>query len=241
MGRPFVGRAGKLLDKVLESIGWSRDNVVLINSICCRPPHNNYEMAIQADAPFRCRPFLEEQLEASGAWVLVPVGNRAMGAVLPGYEAGISQMRGQAKWRDNYLIVPTFHPAYVLRNPKAQPQMASDFQLVRRIIMGEASAPVPKSYDPTKLIYAMREDNFTEDERRRFATHFKKHGWVQAYSHWVEDKVLLLRDETVTPPSHVDGVVYTVQELVQLSHMNRTWQDVRRLHWAKKEFEAKII
>lgn len=241
LGRPFVGRAGKLLDRVLDRVGWSRSDVVFINSICCRPPSNNFDEAVKADAPSRCRPFLWEQIDISGAWILVPVGNRPMNVLLPHITAGITQMRGQLKWQDHHLVAPTYHPAYALRNPKAEESMVADLLQVHRIILGEEHAPVPKSFDPTKLLSSMRQDSFSEDDRRRFASHFKKHGWVSAYSHWVEDHIILVRDEKVIPPSHLEGVVYTVKELTQLSHMNRTWQDAVRLHSVKKELEATII
>ncbi len=239
-GRPFVGAAGRLLESVLAGAGLSRSSVVLINSICCRPPSNNFDLAVKADAPARCAPFLDEQIAISGAWILVPVGNRAMNAILPDYSAPISQMRGQPKWREHHLVVPTYHPAYALRNKSAKSLILDDLHKVRRIIDGEAEAPVPKKYDPSRLLSEMRDDTFSEDDRRRFAAHFKKHDWVQAYSTWLEDKVVLTRDENTRVPD-IEGVRYTVRELAQLSKWNRNWADARRLHFAKKEFDGVLI
>lgn len=239
-GRPFVGAAGRLLDDMLSRAGLSRSSVVLINSICCRPPSNNFELAVKADAPARCAPLLDEQIAISGAWILVPVGNRAMNALLPDYTAPMSQMRGQPKWREHHLVVPTYHPAYALRTPNAKSLILDDLHKVQRIIEGELSAPVPKKYDPSRLLSEMRDDTFSEDDRRRFTAHFKKHGWVQAYSTWLEDKVILTRDESTRVPD-VEGVRYTVRELAQLSKWNRNWADARHLHLAKKEFGGVLV
>lgn len=241
-GRPFVGRAGDLLMDVIELAGFTRSDFAYINTICCRPPRNDYSKAESVGADRACAPNLEEQLWLSGAWLLIPVGNQAMWRLLPSASAGITQMRGLARWVDRFLVLPTFHPAYALRNPKVRDSMVQDFMAVKRIKAGIESAPVPKNYNPTKLLSTMREEVFTDHESKPVRSTFKKKGWVYAYSKWLEDTVILKRDDKTVVPSHVNGVQYTVKELAQLASMkSRTWEDARRLHYAKRELNAKLI
>jgi hypothetical protein len=72
---------------------------------------------------------------------------------------------------------------------------------------------------------------------------FVKRGWVKAYSHWLEDNILLIRDESISPPQKevLSGVVYTVPELIKLSHYDRSWETARRIHLTKKFFNAAIV
>ncbi len=239
-GRPFIGRAGKLLDECLNKAGLARKDVGLVNTICCRPPRNNYQMAIDAQAPRACKPLFIEQLEMTGSWLLVPVGNTAMRQLLPELEKGITSYRGKWWWRGRHLIMPTYHPAYALRNPDARTTIITDLMAVRRVVQGVEAAPVPKGYDPTMLLTDLR-DEMSEAHEKAYRVQFKKKNWVIFWSPWLEDSVVLRRDEDTMVPSHVKGVRYTVQELTQLSHMERTWADVHRLHHAKKVFDAQLI
>lgn len=151
--------------------------------------------------------------------------------------------------------MPTYHPAYALRNPEAKSSIVQDLLQVRRVLQGVEAAPVPKAYDPTILLEELREDDLGKNhwsgivgkekkvrsEQDTFKGHFKKHGWVLAYSRWLGDHVILTKDESVVIPSHMSGVVYTVKELVQVAAMDRTLRDVHNLHYAKKTLTARII
>jgi DNA polymerase len=241
-GRPFVGSSGQLLVELLGQAGYSRSELAYINTVCCRPPRNDFSKAEEAGAVYRCAPNFWEQISLSGAWFLVPMGNHAMWNLLPTVATGISQVRGQVRWVDQFLVLPTFHPAYALRNPKARASILEDLLMVKRIRDGIELAPVPQNYDPTRLLSTMREDDYTLTESKPLKATFKKKGWIFAYSRWLEDTVILKRDDKVKVPDHVEGVVYTVQELVQLSAMkSRTWEDARRLHYAKRELGAKLV
>lgn len=241
-GRPFVGRAGRLLDSLLAQAGLGRERVVLINSIACRPPRNDFDLAVQADAPARCRPWLTEQIDVSGAWVLVPVGARPYHALVPESGIGITQARGTAKWKGRHLIMPTFHPAYALRNPDAKSAIVEDLIAVRKIVEGVESVQPPKSYDPERLISAMRPIDLTEGEGKAFKSQWAKKGWVSAWSAFVEDTVVLVRDDQVKVPDGIDGVRYTVHELAVLAAMGeRRWTDAWRLHMVKKMLGAVVV
>jgi hypothetical protein len=177
----------------------------------------------------------------TGAWLIITVGNQALWATLPHLTATISAIRGKPMWHGQHLYIPTYHPAYALRNPEAKETISFDLDKAVRIISGLAQAPVPKSFDPSIMISALRSSPLTSIESTRFASHFKKHGWVSAYSHWLEDKIVCTRDDMVNVPAHIEGVHYTVPELIQLSHFDRSWETARRIHYTKREFGATIV
>lgn len=112
-GRPFVGRAGKLLDKMLQSISMDRENVYICNVVKCRPPKNRTP---QQDEIEVCHPFLTRQLTALSPRIIIALGACAAQTLLS-RTTPISQLRGKVhSWRGIPLVC-TYHPAYLLRNP----------------------------------------------------------------------------------------------------------------------------
>ncbi len=122
-GQPFVGPAGRLLDKMLAAIGLGEDDVHITNAVYWRPPGNRTPSPQETQI---CRPFLERQVELVEPMIIVPLGGAAAKLVL-GAEEGIMRLRG--KWRDTDFagrtrrVLPTLHPAYLLRTP-AQKRLA---------------------------------------------------------------------------------------------------------------------
>ncbi len=115
-GRPFVGPAGELLTRMIEACGWRREDVYICNIVKCRPPGNRDPEPGEVEA---CRAFLEGQLRALAPEVIVSLGRPATSALL-GRSVSITQVRGRwQQWREIPLM-PTFHPAYVLRNYSRQ-------------------------------------------------------------------------------------------------------------------------
>jgi uracil-DNA glycosylase len=119
-GEPFVGPAGELLDKMIEAMGWSRRAVYIANTTKCRPPGNRNP---QADELAQCMPFLHAQIEAIAPRIIVALGRPASNQLL-GTDAPISALRGRfhaypGSTRDHHgpKVMPTFHPAYLLREP----------------------------------------------------------------------------------------------------------------------------
>ena len=111
-GRPFVGAAGELLTKMIEACGWKREEVYICNVVKCRPPQNRDPMP---DEVASCRPFLEGQLEALRPQVIVTLGKPATSTLLE-RPVAITQLRGHwQSWR-GIPLMPTYHPAYLLRN-----------------------------------------------------------------------------------------------------------------------------
>lgn len=111
-GEPFVGRSGQLLDRLLqEELGIGRDSVYIANVVKCRPPANRDPLPVEVAA---CRPWLESQLELIAPKVIVTLGNFAARLLLD-TTAGIKGLRGRSYQYGNAFVVPTYHPAYVLR------------------------------------------------------------------------------------------------------------------------------
>jgi DNA polymerase len=131
-GRPFVGRAGQLLDRIIEAIGLARGDVYIANVVKCRPPENRKP---EADEMATCEPFLFRQIAAIGPRVIVLLGNTPLESLL-GVPGGITRMRGN--WREfrGIPVMPTFHPAYLLRNPASKREVWEDMKLVRDRLRG---------------------------------------------------------------------------------------------------------
>jgi DNA polymerase len=129
-GKPFVGRAGQLLTKMLESVGLSRDEVYICNIVKCRPPGNRNP---ESDEIAACEPFLMEQLAAIQPKVILALGNFAAQTLLKTREP-IGKLRGRLHHYHSTVLVPTFHPAFLLRNPGQEYRRMAwdDLKLARR-------------------------------------------------------------------------------------------------------------
>lgn len=141
-GEPFVGAAGNLLTRMIGEIGLSRAQVYIANVLKCRPPGNRDPEPVEIAT---CRPFLDGQLEAIDPAVVVALGNFAARLLLDTRE-GITRLRGREyPWRGRSVLIPTYHPAAVLRNRgESLAQMRADFVLVKRALrrQGRPAAPV---------------------------------------------------------------------------------------------------
>lgn len=128
-GFPFVGAAGQLLDRMIVAMGLTRDEVYVCNIVKCRPPKNRKP---EPDEMAACKPYLEEQLELVQPQVLVALGATAVQGLL-GTTEGITRLRGKWKlYRGRIPVMPTFHPAYLLRTPGAKREVWEDLQAVLR-------------------------------------------------------------------------------------------------------------
>ena len=130
-GRPFVGRAGELLTRMIEAgMKMSRDEVYIANVLKCRPPQNRDPAEDEVE---KCRPWLLQQIEHIQPKVICTLGRHALRA-LTGYEGGISRARGRAMPFAGTQVLPTFHPAYLLRNPAAKREAWEDLKTVLRML-----------------------------------------------------------------------------------------------------------
>lgn len=125
--RPFVGRAGQLLTKIIESIGFQRESVLIGNINRCRPPENR---APTSDEAAMCKPFLLREIAVVQPEVIVVLGNTAMRNLLDTRE-GITKLRGHFQDYKGIKVMPTFHPAYLLRDPSKKRETWEDLKKVR--------------------------------------------------------------------------------------------------------------
>jgi DNA polymerase len=136
-GFPFVGAAGQLLDRMIAAMGLSRDDVYICNIVKCRPPENRKP---EPDEMKACMPFLREQLGLLKPQVIVALGATAVQGLFNTTE-GITRLRG--RWRlfeGEIAVMPTFHPAYLLRNPRAKQAVWQDLQATMR----QLGLPLPQ-------------------------------------------------------------------------------------------------
>jgi len=122
-GRPFVGAAGQFLEELLASINLTRQQVYIANVVKCRPPGNRDPLPDELSA---CAPYLDRQIEVIRPKVIVTLGRFSMARFFPG--ASISKIHGQPKRVGNVLVVPMFHPAAALHQPKWRPVVEADFK-----------------------------------------------------------------------------------------------------------------
>lgn len=117
-GSPFVGKSGKLLDRAVAKMGIARQDIYVTNIVKCRPPENRRP---KDDEIAACRPYLERQLGELHSRVIVTLGMTALEGLLGPQERGITSLRGRfLPYREHTLVMPTFHPAYLLRNPEGK-------------------------------------------------------------------------------------------------------------------------
>ena len=129
-GEPFVGRAGQLLTKIIEAIGMKRDDVYIANVIKCRPPGNRNP---EPDEVEQCEPFLFRQIDTIKPKVIVALGKFAAQCLLRTSDP-ITRIRGREYNYRDAILMPTYHPAYLLRMPSAKRDVWEDMKRVRALL-----------------------------------------------------------------------------------------------------------
>jgi DNA polymerase len=132
-GFPFVGRAGQLLTKIIEAIDLKREDVYIANVIKCRPPGNRNP---ELDEVATCEPFLFQQIDIIKPKVIVALGKFGAQTLLRTLDP-ISRLRGRVYEFRGAKLVPTFHPAYLLRNPSSKREVWEDMKLVRTLLKSQ--------------------------------------------------------------------------------------------------------
>lgn len=121
-GRPFVGRAGKLLDELLKEVGWKRESVYITNIVKRRPPENRDPLPEEVSAYY---PYLKKQIDIIQPKLIVPLGRFSMNIFLP--DAKISKDQGKIFKKGNWIIVPVYHPAAALRSTAVLEELRKSF------------------------------------------------------------------------------------------------------------------
>ncbi len=129
-GRPFVGAAGQLLDKIIQAMNLARDQVYICNIVKCRPPGNRDPEPNEIKA---CRPFLERQLAVIEPQVICTLGSFASKTLLNSSQP-ISGLRGRFHAYGDIKVMPTFHPAYLLRNPDRKRAVWDDMKKIMALL-----------------------------------------------------------------------------------------------------------
>jgi DNA polymerase len=129
-GLPFVGRAGQLLTKIIEAMGIKRKDVYICNILKCRPPGNRNPLP---DEISLCEPFLKKQLQAISPKVICALGTFAAHTLLK-TDVPITLLRGRFHTYNGIKLMPTYHPAYLLRNPSAKKPVWEDVQMIMKEI-----------------------------------------------------------------------------------------------------------
>jgi DNA polymerase len=137
-GRPFVGRSGELLTKMIEAMGFARNQVFIANVVKCRPPGNRAPEPAEMAA---CIGYLHRQLALIKPKVICTLGNTPLRAMTGDPKKGITSVRGQILDWNGIPLVPTFHPAYLLRNPPAKKPCWEDLKVVLKVLGRTAGQP----------------------------------------------------------------------------------------------------
>ena len=140
-GEPFVGRAGQLLTRIIEAIGLKREDVYIANIIKCRPPGNRMPESEEISA---CQGFLFQQIDTIQPKIVVSLGALSAHTLLD-TTTPISRLRGLFRDYRNTLLMPTFHPAYLLRNPNRKREVWEDMQKVRDRLLEMRRSSTPDS------------------------------------------------------------------------------------------------
>lgn len=243
-GVPFVGQAGRMLDGCLDKAGVAREQVMVVNAVNCRPPENRTPNEAEIAA---CSNHRIAQLNLTRALVVVTLGKTAYQA-MTGWEKSDGQIRmgnirGQAKWVDGFIVIPTWHPAYVLRNRDSKFQLERDLRLaVEMVWKGKGW---PQCEEPEDCV-----PEWTEEQRERF----RARGWLVVKSHVMGGElVCVVRDENVRVGlKRADRTVsklprFTLEELMKVREIGKrrgkgvVAGSLRALIWVKEELGGTVI
>ena len=136
-GEPFVGEAGQLLTKIIQAMGFTREDVYICNVLKCRPPNNRNPQKEEIEA---CQPFLLRQLQALSPKIIIALGTFAAQTLLQ-TSTPISQLRGHIHDYHGIPLMPTFHPAFLLRNPAKKREVWDDMKVALRMLGREPAVP----------------------------------------------------------------------------------------------------
>ncbi|WP_331773838.1 uracil-DNA glycosylase [Sulfurospirillum sp. 1612] len=131
-GRPFVGRAGMLLTKIIENVlELTREDVYITNIVKCRPPNNRVPSVDEASV---CKPYLMEQIAIIKPKIIVALGSTSYHYLTEDYDMPISKIRGEILEFGDAKLIPTYHPSFLLRNPSAKKEVYADMLKVKRLL-----------------------------------------------------------------------------------------------------------
>ena len=172
-GYPFVGRAGQLLTKIIEAIALTREDVYIANVIKCRPPENRNP---EPDEVETCEPFLFRQIDVIKPKVIVALGKFGAQALLKTLDP-ISRLRGRVFDYRGAKLIPTFHPAYLLRNPSSKREVWEDMKLVRKLLAELRGGPGGPEPAPIRAVTLLN-SSVLSSKLCSSTSPFLSHRWV---------------------------------------------------------------
>ncbi len=132
LGRPFVGKSGKLLDRILELVAIKREDVFITNIVKCRPPNNRQPLPIESGT---CKKILlNPQIKIIRPSIICTLGSAALAGILDKYDIKITKIRGTPIVWQGITLLPTYHPAYILRNPRELETFVADIQKAKELL-----------------------------------------------------------------------------------------------------------
>lgn len=253
-GRPFVGRAGAVLDRCIELAGSDRSRMVVLNTLAHRPPNNRDPEAYELAA---CKHWFDRQLDTAGLWIGVALGGYALANIMgvPRSSIAMKDYLEQPIWVDGRIWFGTYHPAYALRNP-----------LAKREIVLSMRAALSLRYSEDRLL--PRLDNGVPDNQRReesakvmkgldvlgsekVGAHLSKWGWSFGHSEILGEKIIVLLggEEPIKKPipqAMKDYPRWELSELLKIGEAGRSrggWgkDEMRRLAMIRHEFNGRVV
>ena len=254
-GKPFVGKSGRMLDRTFEKVGASREQMFVVNTVCCRPPDNRDPEANETAA---CSSHFEAQLNLSGLWIGVALGGYAMASVLGVDRSSIrvGDYLDKPVWKNGRVWWGTYHPSYALRNIDARVEMALSFRAALALKHGKSVMPPLSQASNQKerdkeASRVMSEMQLLGKERDDLNTHLYKSGWASGFSEGLGAQILIIGNEDVPikkriPKQLLDLPTYTLDELLRIGEAGAGrggWSrgELRRLHMVREEFGGEIV
>ena len=252
-GVPFVGRSGRLLNRVLEKVGSSRDRVVVVNSVSCRPPNNRDPELSELKA---CRSNFTDQLDMTGLWVGVALGGYALASILgvPRSSVSVREYLDKPVWKDGRVWFGTYHPAYALRSPGAKADIMLSIRAALSVKFGSAFPPFSQGTNQVirdkESLEKLTELQILGKTRDDLAVHIHKKGWAFGYSEGLGAQILITDGQDAPkkpiPSKLLELPIYTLEELVRVGEAGKGkggWsrEELRRLHMVREEFGGEIV
>lgn len=253
LAEPFVGNAGKALDKLLIQAGTHRDRCFIMNALCCIPREGKSfrePAQVELDA---CRPNFEDQLVISGLKIGVALGGYAWGAVTKQQRHIIKVSKliesETTAWVDGRIWIPAYHPSYALRKAAEEEEGMVGKTIADRIVESLRWALAMRKGTVMFPKLPLEKLEFEGKSSEDIKAGIKKKGWALVYSTTLGGQVVVTdpRKAVRNMPRNIDELVpkYTTEELVRLGLLGAengwTVGDLRRLHYVKSEMGGEII